>query len=78
MLTLIAYTILLIGLYIEVIRKIQESISLNNKVSGFDELKIKYKEIKEIEKAKSQFFANLSHEIKTPINKFLLIGVLLI
>ena len=58
----------LIGLYIEVIRKIQESISLNNKVSGFDELKIKYKEIKEIEKAKSQFFANLSHEIKTPIN----------
>ena len=31
-------------------------------------LKIKYKEIKEIEKAKSQFFANLSHEIKTPIN----------
>ena len=68
MLTLIAYTILLIGLYIEVIRKIQESISLKNKVSGFDELKIKYKEIKEIEKAKSQFFANLSHEIKTPIN----------
>ena len=67
MLTLIAYTILLIGLYIEVIRKIEESISLNNKVSGFDELKIKYKEIKEIEKAKSQFFANLSHEIKTPI-----------
>ena len=68
MLTLIAYTILLIGLYIEVIRKIEESISLNNKVNGFDELKIKYKEIKEIEKAKSQFFANLSHEIKTPIN----------
>ena len=68
MLTLIDYTILLIGLYIEVIRKIEESISLNNKVSGFDELKIKYKEIKEIEKAKSQFFANLSHEIKTPIN----------
>lgn len=68
MLTLIAYTILLIGLYIEVIRKIEESISLNNKVSGFDELKIKYKEIKEIEKAKSQFFANLYHEIKTPIN----------
>ena len=28
----------------------------------------KIKEIKEIEKAKSQFFANLSHEIKTPIN----------
>lgn len=67
-LTFIAYCILLIGLYIEVIRRIEESIRLNNKVSDFNELKIKYKEIKEIEKAKSQFFANLSHEIKTPIN----------
>ena len=67
-LTFIAYCILLIGLYIEVIRRIKEGIKLNNKVSCFDELKIKYKEIKEIEKAKSQFFANLSHEIKTPIN----------
>ena len=67
-LTFIAYCILLIGLYIEVIRRIEEGIKLNNKVSCFDELKIKYKEIKEIEKAKSQFFANLSHEIKTPIN----------
>ena len=63
-LTFIAYCILLIGLYIEVIRRIEESIRLNNKVSDFNELKIKYKEIKEIEKAKSQFFANLSHEIK--------------
>ena len=67
-LTFIAYCILLIGLYIEVIRRIEESIRLNNKVSDFNELKIKYKEIKEIETAKSQFFANLSHEIKTPIN----------
>ena len=67
-LTFIAYCILLIGLYIEVIRRIEEGIKLNNKVSDFNELKIKYKEIKEIEKAKSQFFANLSHEIKTPIN----------
>ena len=67
-LTFIAYCVLLIGLYIEVIRRIEESIRLNNKVSDFNELKIKYKEIKEIEKAKSQFFANLSHEIKTPIN----------
>ena len=67
-LTFIAYCILLIGLYIEVIRRIEESIRLNNKVSDFNELKIKYKEIKEIEKAKSQFFANLSHEIKTPLN----------
>lgn len=33
-----------------------------------ENLKKKYKEIKEVEKAKGQFFANLSHEIKTPIN----------
>ena len=67
-LTFIAYCILLIGLYVEVVRRIEESIRLNNEVSGFNKLKIKYKEIKAIEKAKSQFFANLSHEIKTPIN----------
>ena len=67
-LTFIAYCVLLIGLYVEVVRRIEESIRLNNEVSGFNKLKIKYKEIKAIEKAKSQFFANLSHEIKTPIN----------
>ena len=67
-LTFIAYLILLIGLYIEIIRRIEESIRLNSQVNDFKKLKIKYKEIKEIEKAKGQFFANLSHEIKTPIN----------
>lgn len=67
-LTFIAYFILLIGLYIEVVRRIEESVRLNNQVSDFNKLKRKYKEIKEIEKAKGQFFANLSHEIKTPIN----------
>lgn len=67
-LTFIAYCVLLIGLYVEVVRRIEESIRLNKEVSGFNKLKIKYKEIKAIEKAKSQFFANLSHEIKTPIN----------
>ena len=41
-LTFIAYCILLIGLYIEVIRRIEEGIKLNNKVSCFDELKIKW------------------------------------
>ena len=67
-LTFIAYLILLIGLYIEVVRRIEESIRLNSQVNDFQKLKIKYKEIKVVEKAKGQFFANLSHEIKTPIN----------
>ncbi|MEN8076734.1 HAMP domain-containing sensor histidine kinase [Clostridioides difficile] len=67
-LTFIAYIILLIGLYIEMVRRIEESARLNNKVSDFNKLKLKYKEIKEVEKVKGQFFANLSHEIKTPIN----------
>ena len=67
-LTFIAYSILLIGLYIEIVRRIEESARLNSQVSDFNKLKVKYKEIKEVEKAKGQFFANLSHEIKTPIN----------
>ena len=67
-LTFIAYLILLIGLYIEIVRRIEESIRLNSQVNDFQKLKIKYKEIKAVEKAKGQFFANLSHEIKTPIN----------
>lgn len=67
-LTFIAYLILLIGVYIEIVRRIEESIRLNRQVNDFQKLKIKYKEIKEVEKAKGQFFANLSHEIKTPIN----------
>lgn len=67
-LTFIAYLILLIGLYIEVVRRIEEGIRLNNQINDFQKLKIKYKEIREVEKAKGQFFANLSHEIKTPIN----------
>lgn len=67
-LTFIAYLILLTGLYIEIISRIEESIRLNRQINDFQKLKIKYKEIKEVEKAKGQFFANLSHEIKTPIN----------
>lgn len=67
-LTFIAYLILLVGIYIEIVRRIEESARLNSQVSDFKRLKIKYKEIKEVEKAKGQFFANLSHEIKTPIN----------
>ena len=66
-LTFIAYIILIAGLYIEMIRRIELNNILNNKVNNLMGFEKKYNEIKEIEKAKSQFFANLSHEIKTPI-----------
>ena len=67
-LTFIAYIILIAGLYIEMIRRIELNNILNNKVNNLMGFEKKYNEIKEIEKAKTQFFANLSHEIKTPIN----------
>lgn len=31
-------------------------------------LKVKYNEIKEYDKIRGEFFANLSHEVRTPIN----------
>lgn len=67
-LTFIAYIILISGLYIEMIRRIELNNILNNQVNNLMGFEKKYNEIKEIEKAKTQFFANLSHEIKTPIN----------
>ena len=67
-LTFISYIILIAGLYIEMIRRIELNNILNNKVNNLMGFEKKYNEIKEIEKAKTQFFANLSHEIKTPIN----------
>lgn len=67
-LTFIAYIILIAGLYIEMIRRIELNNILNNKVNNLMGFEKKYNEIKEIEKSKTQFFANLSHEIKTPIN----------
>ena len=67
-LSTIAYLILLVGLYIEVVRRIEVSNKLNNQVNNLKDFQKKYNEIKGIEKAKTQFFANLSHEIKTPIN----------
>ena len=67
-LTFIAYIILIAGLYIEMIRRIDLNNILNNQVNNLMGFEKKYNEIKEIEKAKTQFFANLSHEIKTPIN----------
>lgn len=67
-LTFIAYIILIAGLYIEMIRRIELNNILNNQVNNLMGFEKKYNEIKEIEKAKTQFFANLSHEIKTPIN----------
>lgn len=67
-LTFIAYIILISALYIEMIRKIELNNILNNQVNNLKGFEKKYNEIKEIEKVKTQFFANLSHEIKTPIN----------
>ena len=67
-LSTIAYLILLVGLYVEVVRRIEVSNKLNNQVNNLKDFQKKYNEIKGIEKAKTQFFANLSHEIKTPIN----------
>ena len=58
-LTFIAYLILLIGLYIEIVRRIEESIRLNSQVNDFQKLKINYKDIKSVENEKVQFFANL-------------------
>lgn len=34
----------------------------------FESLKIKYDEIKQYDKIRNEFFANLSHEVRTPIN----------
>lgn len=36
--------------------------------NDFELLKIKYEEVKEYERIKNEFFANLSHELRTPIN----------
>ena len=67
-LTFIAYIILIAGLYIEMIRRIELNNILNNQVNNLMGFEKKYNEIKEIEKAKTQVFANLSQEIKTPIH----------
>lgn len=68
----IGFFILLIGLYIEVIRKIKYSEKLNNEIVKSEKMILTIREdirvIKEVENIRNQFFANISHEFKTPIN----------
>lgn len=54
----IAYNILLIGIFVEITYILLENSKLSNDV----------KEIKEYDRLRGLFFANLSHELKTPIN----------
>lgn len=61
----IAFFIILIGLYIEINYILLENTKLNKDVENISN---DIKEIKEIEILRAQFFANLSHELKTPIN----------
>lgn len=61
----IAFFIILIGLYIEINYILLENTKLNKDVENISN---NIKEIKEIEILRAQFFANLSHELKTPIN----------
>lgn len=71
-LSFVGFSILLIGLYIEVIRKIKESEKLNNEIVKSEKIILTIREdirvIKEVENIRNQFFANISHEFKTPIN----------
>ncbi len=60
-----AFFIILIGLYIEINYILLENTKLNEDVENISN---HIKEIKEVENLRSQFFANLSHELKTPIN----------
>lgn len=71
-LSLVGFSIILIGLFIEVFYKIKERDELlndlkenNNKIKSIEE---DLREIREVEKIRGQFFANISHEFKTPIN----------
>lgn len=71
-LALVGFSIILIGLFIEVFYKIKERDELlndlkenNNKIKSIEE---DLREIREVEKIRGQFFANISHEFKTPIN----------
>lgn len=61
----ISFFIILIGLFIEINDILLKNSQLNKDVEIISN---NIKEIKEVEKLRGQFFANLSHELKTPIN----------
>lgn len=64
-LALMGFLVLIIGLFLEIIKKVNENNKLNNKIKTNE---IEVGNMKEMESLRSQFFANLSHEFKTPIN----------
>lgn len=61
----IAFFVILAGLYIEISYFLLKNNELNTQVENITN---HMKEIEEVDKLRSQFFANLSHEFKTPIN----------
>ena len=65
MIFLFAFYILLVGLFVESSCLIKENLELENEVRTISQ---DIKEFQELDKLRMQFFANLSHEIKTPIN----------